>query len=135
MKTVYLEVGQELLKAPPIITKKGRWLWYLTGPFYWIVAWVVAASVPQFNGIANLVGGLFGVNFTYSLPGLMYATYTIQCGARLDGEGFNPETGVTIRNDNGLKRWIRGYRKTVGKSKHDGRHRTRVLEPPSSSLL
>lgn len=112
MKTVYLEVGQEILNLPPIITKKGRVLWYLTGPLYWIIALVVAASVPQFNGIANFVGGLFGVNFTYSLPGIMYAGYKIQCGAKLDGEGFNPETGVTVRHDRGLKRWIRGYRKT-----------------------
>lgn len=112
MKTVYLEVGQELLHLPSITTKKGRVLWYLTGPFYWILALVVAASVPQFNGISNLVGGLFGVNFTYSLPGIMYAAYKIQGGAKLDGEGFNPETGATVRHDGGLRRWVRGYMKT-----------------------
>lgn len=112
MKTIYLEVGEELLGAPPITTKKGRILWYLTGPFYWVLALVVAASIPNFNGIANLVGGLFGVNFTYSLPGFMYVAYKIQCGAKLDGEGFNPETGATVRHDSGVKRWIRGYKKT-----------------------
>lgn len=113
MKTVYLEVGQEIFKLPPITTRKGRILWYTTGPIYWIIALVVAASIPNFNGIANLVGGLFGVNFTYSLPGIMYAGYKIQCGARLDGEGFDPDTGVTVRHDRGLKRWVRGYRKTI----------------------
>lgn len=52
------------------------------------------------------------INFTYSFPGMMYLGWTIQKAAALPGEGFNPSTRVTVRHDQGIKRWIRGYKKT-----------------------
>lgn len=112
MKTVYVEVGQEICGLPPITSPKGRKLWWALGPVYWIVAFVLAMSVPQFSAFTNLVGGLFSLNFTYSFSGIMYAAYQIQRGAKLEGEGFDPATGVTTRLDGGMKRWIRGFMKT-----------------------
>jgi len=50
MKTVYLEVFQQVFKFPPITTKKGQILWYCLGPVYWILAFLVAAAVPNING-------------------------------------------------------------------------------------
>ena len=112
MKTVYIEVGQEVLGLPPITTRKGKHLWWGLGPIYWIIAFVVAMSVPQFGTFTNFIGGLFSLNFTYSFSGIMYAAYVIQNGARLPGEGFDPATGVTTRHDSGMKRWVRGFTKT-----------------------
>ncbi|KAI7538754.1 amino acid transporter-like protein [Hortaea werneckii] len=111
MKTVYLEVFQEIFNFPAITTRKGQWCWYALGPVYWILAFVVAAAVPNLNGIVNLIGGLFGLNFTYSLPGIMFVGYLVQRGASLPGEGFDPVTGQTTRHDSGVKRWVRGYKK------------------------
>ncbi|OJJ43675.1 hypothetical protein ASPZODRAFT_154500 [Penicilliopsis zonata CBS 506.65] len=111
MKTVYLEVGQEIFKLPPITSSKGRYLWWALGPVYWIIAFVVSMSVPQFGAFTNFVGGLFSLNFTYSLSGFMYLGYKIHEGAQLPGEGFDPATGVTTRHDSGLKRWTRGFLK------------------------
>ncbi|KAI7306026.1 amino acid transporter-like protein [Hortaea werneckii] len=111
MKTVYLEVFQEIFNFPSITTRKGQWCWYALGPVYWILAFVVAAAVPNLNGIVNLVGGLFGLNFTYSLPGIMFVGYLVQRGASLPGEGFDPVTGQTTRHDSGMKSWMRGYKK------------------------
>jgi len=112
MKTVYVEVGQEIFGLPPITSKRGKYLWWGLGPFYWILAFVIAMSVPQFGAFTNFIGGLFSLNFTYSFSGVMFAVLNIQEGARLPGEGFNPATGVTIRHDTGVPRWIRGFKKT-----------------------
>lgn len=112
MKTVYIEVFQEVCHFPPIITKKGKLLWFVLGPLYWILAFIIAASVPNLNGIVNFVGGIFSLNFTYSFPAIMYLGFKIQDGAGLDGEGFDPITGVTTRHDAGFKRWVRGFKKT-----------------------
>jgi len=112
MKTVYVEVFQEVLKLPPITTPKGKKLWWGLGPLYWILAFVVAMSVPQFGAFVNFVAGLFSLNFTYSFSGIMYAAYKIQEGARLPGEGFDPATGATTRHDQGMKRLVRGFKKT-----------------------
>lgn len=113
MKTIYIEVCQEVFKAPPITTTRGKKLWWGLGPIYWILAFVVAASVPDFSAFTGFVGGLFSLNFTYSFSGIMYCAFKVQEGAILDGEGFNPETGVTVRHDHGVKRWIRGYFKNA----------------------
>ncbi|KAJ5707678.1 hypothetical protein N7488_007479 [Penicillium malachiteum] len=112
MKTVYLEVGQEVFGFPEIASRKGRYLWYSLGPIYWIIAFVVAAAVPNFNGIVSLVGSLLILNFTYTLPALLYVGYRCQVDAALPGEGFDPVTGVSTRHDSGLKRWVRGYKKS-----------------------
>ncbi|KAE9364781.1 hypothetical protein N431DRAFT_355013 [Stipitochalara longipes BDJ] len=112
MKTVYVEVGQEICGLPPITSKRGKYYWWGLGPLYWILAFVIAMSVPQFSQFTNFIGGLFSLNFTYSFSGVMYAVYHIQEGARLPGEGFDSATGVTTRHDQGVKRWIRGFKKS-----------------------
>lgn len=58
-----------------------------------------------------MVGSLLILNFTYTFPALLYLGFHVQTDAKLDGEGFDPATGVTTRHDNGIKRWIRGYSK------------------------
>jgi len=109
MKTVYIEVCQEVFKWPEITSKKGKLLWYALGPIYWIIAFIVAAAVPNLNGISGLVGALLILNFTYTFPAILYIGYRCQIDAILPGEGFDPHTGQTIRHDTGLKRWRRGF--------------------------
>lgn len=112
MKTVYLEVGQQIFGLPPVTEKKGYYLWLALGPVYWITAMILAVSVPNFTAITNLIGGLFSLNFTYSFPAMMYVGYCIQKAAVLPGEGFDPYTGVTTRHDDGWRRYARGLRKS-----------------------
>ncbi|KAL5093345.1 hypothetical protein Trisim1_011150 [Trichoderma cf. simile WF8] len=109
MKTVYVEVFQEILGLPPITSRKGRWLWYALGPLYWALAFVVGAAVPNLNGISGIVGALLILNFTYTFPAFLYIGYRVKADAALPGEGFDPVTGVTTRHDSGLKRWTRGF--------------------------
>lgn len=111
MKTVYIEVFQEAFGFPIITTRKGKYMWYLLGPIYWALAFIVGASVPNLFGVANVVASLLILNFTYTFPALLMVGYMCQLGAKLDGEGFEPTTGVTTRHDTGTKRWIRGYKK------------------------
>jgi amino acid permease len=112
MKTIYLEVFQQAFGFPPISTRRGQIYWYCLGPIYWILAFVVAAAVPNIGGIVSFVGALFMINFTYSFPGMLYLGHIIQKAAALPGEGFNPYTRVTTRLDTGTKRWVRGFKKS-----------------------
>lgn len=109
LKTIYLEVGQEVFGLPALTSKKGKLLWYALGPLYWILAFIVAAAVPNLSGISNLVGSLMILNFTYTFPAFLYLGYRIQVDAKLPGEGFDPVTRITTRHDNGWKRWWRGF--------------------------
>jgi hypothetical protein len=111
MKTVYIEVFQQVFHFPEITSRKGKLLWYALGPIYWALAFVVAAAVPNLNGISGLVGALLILNFTYTFPALLYVGYRCQVDAALPGEGFDPSTRITTRHDGGLKRWVRGFKK------------------------
>lgn len=110
-KTVYLEVFQEVLHFPGLHTKKGRWCWYALGPVYWAIAFVIAAAVPNLNGIVSIVGALLLLNFSYSFPSVAFLGYLIHEGATLPGEGFDPVTGESTYMDSGPKRWARGFMK------------------------
>ena len=70
------------------------------------------AAAPNPKDIVNLVGGLFGVNFSYSLPAIGFLSWSIHTNAELPGEGFNPETGNVVQHDTGIKRWTRGFMKS-----------------------
>lgn len=110
MKTVYIEVFQEILHFPEITSKKGKWMWYSLGPIYWALAFIVAAAIPNLNVISSLVGALGILNFTYTFPAFMYLGYRVKADAKLPGEGFDPVTRVTTRHDEGWKRWFRGFK-------------------------
>ena len=110
MKTVYLEVFQEILHFPEITTRKGKWLWFSLGPIYWAVAFVVSAGVPNLNGVSQVVGSLLILNFTYTFPAFLYLGYQIQIDAIQFGEGFDPNTGLTTRFDQGFKRYWRAFK-------------------------
>lgn len=43
----------------------------------------------------------------------MIVGYRVQKDAVLDGESYDPRTGNTDRRDNGMKRWIRGFKKQL----------------------
>jgi amino acid permease len=111
MKTVYIEVFQEVFNFPEIATKKGRYMWWALGPIYWLLAFVVGAAVPNLNGISGIVSSLLILNFTYTFPAILYVGFQTQLGAMLPGEGFDPHTGITTRHDSGMKRWTRGFLK------------------------
>ncbi|OJZ90114.1 hypothetical protein ASPFODRAFT_58754 [Aspergillus luchuensis CBS 106.47] len=111
MKSVYQQVFMELFNFPDISTKRGRLLWYGLGPVYWIIAFVIAAAVPNLSGISSMVGAALILNFTYTLPGVLYVGFRCQKDAALPGEGYDPASGVTTRHDSGMQRYVRGFKK------------------------
>jgi len=110
IKVAYIDVFQELLKAPPLTTKPGKILWVGLVPLYWAIAFVVCAAIPQFSFISGLVGAVCILQFTYTFPAILAFGYQIQKDAMTDEEHFNPQTGVYTKIDTGLRRLWRGYK-------------------------
>ena len=81
-------------------------------PIYWALAFVVAAAVPQLGDLTSLVGAFCIGNFTYAFPALLKIGFEIKKGAMLPEESFDPITKKYTRLDGGVKRWLRGYRKS-----------------------
>jgi len=111
IKVLYNSIGRDLLRAPLLETKKGKLLWALIVPVYWILAFVVAAAIPQVALFSSFVAASCILQFTYTFPPMLMVGFKVQRDAILPGETFDPATGVVQRQDSGIRRWIRGYRK------------------------
>ncbi|KAE9365930.1 amino acid transporter-like protein [Stipitochalara longipes BDJ] len=110
IKVAYVEVFQELLHAPPLTTKAGKFLWVALVPAYWALAWVVCAAIPQFSYISGLVGAVCILQFTYTFPAILAFGFQIQKDAMVPEETFDPATRTYNRIDTGVKRWVRGFK-------------------------
>ena len=111
IKVLYANVGRELLKFPPLESHKGKLLWIVIVPVYWILAFVVGAAIPQISNFSSLVGATCILQFTYTFPPILMIGYKAQRDAILPEETFDPRTGIVVRKDAGIKRYMRGLRK------------------------
>jgi hypothetical protein len=78
-------------------------------PIYWAIAFIIAASIPNFSGLTSVVAAFCILQFTYTFPPMLSVAYWIKRHAMKEGEGFNPQTGETTRTDGGIRRAIRGF--------------------------
>lgn len=79
----------------------------------------MAGAIPQIANLASFVGAACILQFSYTFPPLLQIGYNCQKEAILDDEAFDPATGQAVRQDNGWRRWMRGYRKKVFKNTFD----------------
>jgi hypothetical protein len=114
IKVMYVNVLQELLHAPPLTTKTGKWLWIGLVPVYWSVAFIICAAIPQFSYISGLVGAVCILQFTYIFPPILMLGFEIKKGAILPSEVFDAVTGTFTREDGSVKRWARGFMQKWG---------------------
>jgi hypothetical protein len=49
------------------------------------------------------------VQFDYSFPPFLALAYWVKRAALRDGESFDPTTGQTVRHDQGMRRFVRGF--------------------------
>ncbi|KAB5585646.1 transmembrane amino acid transporter family protein [Coniochaeta sp. 2T2.1] len=110
LKVLYVDVLQEVCGLPPLTVQKGKLLWLVLVPIYWAVAFVVAAAIPQFSFISGLIGALFILSFTYTLPAIIALGYGLHKDAMVHAEErFDPATRTYDYVDRGFKRWARAY--------------------------
>lgn len=109
IKVLYNQVFMELLRAPPLSTKTGKYVFAAIVPIYWSVAFVVAGAIPDYFGFVSVIAAFCVVQFSYSFPPIIHLAYTMQKNSLRDGEGFDDTTGQTTRHDRGLKRLVRGF--------------------------
>jgi hypothetical protein len=109
IKVLYNQLLIDLFNFPPLTTTRGKYIWAAIVPVYWSIAFIVAASIPDFFGLVAVVAAFCVVQFCYSFPPLLALGYFIKKNALRDGEGFDATTGAVTRHDTGIKRWMRGF--------------------------
>lgn len=106
---LYNNILVEFFKAPPLESKRGRYIWFCLVPIYWSAAYVIGAAIPDFAGFTGIVAAVCILQFTYSFPPLLHIGYQIQKSAMEGETGFDPSTGEIVVLDRGFKRWARGF--------------------------
>lgn len=109
IKVIYNNVLVEIFSAPPLNTKTGKMLWVAIVPLYWSVAFILAASIPDFFGLTSVTAAVCFVQFTYTFPAFISLGLFVNKGAMVGEPGFDPATGVAERFDSGVRRFIRGF--------------------------
>ncbi|KAJ6442469.1 short-chain dehydrogenase/reductase 2 [Purpureocillium lavendulum] len=108
VKVLYNNVFVELLKAPPLTSTAGKYVWVVATPVYWGIAFLIAAGIPNFSGLIGVAAAVITVPFTYCFPPLLHVAYSLQKNAGLQGEGFVASSGQTVHHYHGYKRLVRG---------------------------
>ena len=111
IKVLYNNILIDLLKAPALSTGKGKVLFAGIVPVYWSVAFVIAASIPDYFGFVSVIAAFCIVQFSYSFPPILHLGFMMQKASIRGelGEGYDEVTGETRRGSNGVKRWVRGF--------------------------
>jgi hypothetical protein len=105
---VSYNVGHDIFRFPILESSKGKLIGIIFAPLYWIVALVLAASIPQITSFQSFVGDACALPFTSTFPPFLVVGFKRQREAILPENKFDPATGRVTHVDSGLKRWIRG---------------------------
>lgn len=110
IKVLYNNVLMDIFNAPPLNSTTGKVLWAIIVPIWWIVAFVIAAAIPDYFAFVSVVAASTLLQFTYSFPPILALGYDIRRNAMLaSGGGFDGATGRITRNLHGLTYWFRGF--------------------------
>jgi len=109
IKVLYNNLFTDVFHFPPLTEKRGKLLWVGIVPIYWVIAFIIAAAIPQFSNLTALVAAICILQFTYTFPPLFMLGFEIRQHAMQPGEGFDPATGRVTRFDSGFARFKRGF--------------------------
>ncbi|KAK7037552.1 hypothetical protein VNI00_011044 [Paramarasmius palmivorus] len=90
IKVAYYHIVEGWFKGPPLMSRKGRFLWPIMVVLYWSLAFIVGSAIPQVQTISGLIAAICIMQFTYTFPPLLLLGYQIRVFA--EGYGKNVST-------------------------------------------
>lgn len=111
IKVVYNNVFIDILGAPPLTTRRGKFIYASLVPAWWIIAFIIAAAIPDYFGFVGVMAASLLLNLTYAFPPLFALSFDIHKNSIRpeQGEGFDPTTGSVRRSEGFVQRWTRGF--------------------------
>lgn len=109
IKVLYNNVLVDIFKAPPLVTRRGKWIYAAIVPVWWAIAYVIAASIPDYFGFVAVIAASCLLNLTYTMPPFFALGYDLQKNSIRANEGFDPATGQVWRESSMVRRYMRGF--------------------------
>jgi len=110
IKILYINIIEDLLKGPRLLTPQGRIIWTGMVFAYWSLAFVVGSAIPQIQSIAVLIAAVAIIPFTYTFPPILRFGYDVITDAMAADAQYVPGQGARGRVDTWRQwsRWKRG---------------------------
>ena len=111
IKVFYNNILVEWFRAPLLVTHKGKIFYASIVPFWWSIAFIIAAAIPDYFGFVAVISASMLLNLTYTIPPFLALGYDMQRTAMRgeDGEVFDPVTGQVKRTGTMMQRYVRGF--------------------------
>lgn len=111
IKVLWQNIIMDIFKGPSLTSRTGRISWSGSTIVYWIIAFTVAAAIPQLSAITALAAALCALQFTYSFPALMTVTLQMHKDALIGDGEFDRKTDSCMKQDTWKqkRRWVRGF--------------------------
>lgn len=87
IKVAYMHIVEEWMRGPPLMSKRGRFIWMIMVFLYWSLAFIVGSAIPQVQNISALVAAVCIMQFTYTFPPLFLVGYMVLVDATVDDPG------------------------------------------------
>ncbi|GAA5898422.1 uncharacterized protein JCM6883_001018 [Sporobolomyces salmoneus] len=110
LKVLYVNLIENLLKGPPLMTKRGHVLWVPMVILFWGAAFVIGSAIPSVGTLSGLVAAACIFQFSYTFPpalllGLLMKIDAMGLDEPFTTPGVAPRQHDTWRS---LSRWRRG---------------------------
>lgn len=109
LKIAYVYIVEDICKGPPLMSRGGRFLWSLTVPIYWSIAFVIGTGIPAVGALSGLVAAVCIFQFTYTFPPLLMLGLDIALDAMSGDEAFSTP-GVAPKQIDTWRDWSRWKR-------------------------
>jgi hypothetical protein len=108
IKVLYNNVLVDIFNVPPLVTRRGKIIYAAIVPIWWIIAFIIAAAIPDYFGFVAVISASMLLNLTYTLPPFFALGFDIQKHAIRPerGEGFDPVAGRVLRTETRVQRLI-----------------------------
>lgn len=118
LKIFYVNVVENFLKGPSLLTFRGRIAWSAVVIAFWWTGFVIGAAIPQVQTLSGMVGAVTNMQFTYSFPTGFTFLYLVQLDATGEDAPYAPgEKPGRVDSWRSLSRWQRGFFGRAGQNR------------------
>ena len=113
-KTIYQNVFRAYLRAPSLVSRRGKIIWPFLVIGYWLISWVIGVAIPSIATLGTLVGAAAILQFTYTFPPMLILGHWMQSDALEGEQPWEPGMAPGANRTDTWKqasRWKRGFRK------------------------